>query len=91
MTRLFRKGFNPSVCLCIPCWGPISTHTSSRSLHPRPAPLRPPAGIAWDPVQRRLFVTGKYWPRVFQIVPWPINTTDADYGKYLKLAQSCVA
>ncbi|GJP82689.1 hypothetical protein CLOP_g12941 [Closterium sp. NIES-67] len=26
-------------------------------------------GIAWDAQQRRLFVTGKYWPLVFQIAP----------------------
>lgn len=24
-------------------------------------------GIAWDPVGERLFVTGKYWPRLFEI------------------------
>lgn len=24
-------------------------------------------GIAWDPHQERLFVTGKYWPRLFEI------------------------
>lgn len=26
-------------------------------------------GIAWDAVHRRLFVTGKYWPVMFQIAP----------------------
>jgi glutamine cyclotransferase len=26
-------------------------------------------GIAWDANRRRLFVTGKYWPRLFQIEP----------------------
>jgi hypothetical protein len=25
------------------------------------------AGIAWDETQKRLFVTGKYWPRIFEI------------------------
>jgi glutamine cyclotransferase len=24
-------------------------------------------GIAWDPGKRRLYVTGKYWPRLFEI------------------------
>lgn len=24
-------------------------------------------GLAWDPVQKRLFVTGKYWPRLFEV------------------------
>lgn len=26
-------------------------------------------GIAWDRTRRRLFVTGKYWPRLFEIAP----------------------
>ena len=26
-------------------------------------------GIAWDKAHRRLFVTGKYWPTIFEIVP----------------------
>jgi hypothetical protein len=25
------------------------------------------AGIAWDAARKRLFVTGKYWPRVFEV------------------------
>ena len=24
-------------------------------------------GIAWDPVEKRLFVTGKYWPKLFEV------------------------
>lgn len=28
-----------------------------------------PNGIAWDKVHRRLWVTGKYWPTMFQIAP----------------------
>lgn len=28
-----------------------------------------PNGIAWDPAHRRLFVTGKDWPLLFQIAP----------------------
>lgn len=28
-----------------------------------------PNGIAWDKAHRRLFVTGKYWPTIFEIVP----------------------
>jgi glutaminyl-peptide cyclotransferase len=24
-------------------------------------------GIAWDPIEERLFVTGKYWPKLFEI------------------------
>ena len=29
------------------------------------------AGIAWDKEKRRLFVTGKYWPSVFEVVLRP--------------------
>lgn len=28
-----------------------------------------PNGIAWDKLHRRLFVTGKYWPTIFEITP----------------------
>ena len=30
-------------------------------------------GIAWDPEGRRLFVTGKYWPRLYEITVSPAN------------------
>lgn len=29
------------------------------------------AGIAWDTAARRLFVTGKWWPAVFEVKPRP--------------------
>ncbi|CAI5467919.1 unnamed protein product [Closterium sp. Yama58-4] len=35
-------------------------------------------GIAWDAQQRRLFVTGKYWPLVFQIAPKTIMGSTPD-------------
>ncbi|CAI5465514.1 unnamed protein product [Closterium sp. Yama58-4] len=35
-------------------------------------------GIAWDAQQRRLFVTGKYWPLVFQIAPKTITGSTPD-------------
>jgi glutamine cyclotransferase len=31
-------------------------------------------GIAWDPTQRRLFVTGKLWPKLFEIEVVPETT-----------------
>ncbi len=31
------------------------------------------AGIAWDAKKERLFVTGKYWPRMFQVKLKPLN------------------
>jgi glutamine cyclotransferase len=24
-------------------------------------------GIAWDPLGKRLFITGKHWPKLYQI------------------------
>jgi len=30
-------------------------------------------GIAWDAVGRRLFVTGKYWPRIYEITVSPVT------------------
>lgn len=30
-------------------------------------------GIAWDPEGRRLFVTGKYWPRLYEITVSPLT------------------
>ncbi len=30
-------------------------------------------GIAWDPVGERLFVTGKYWPKLFEIELVPVG------------------
>ena len=29
-------------------------------------------GIAWDEKNERIFVTGKYWPKLFEIVPVPL-------------------
>jgi len=26
-------------------------------------------GVAWDPVRSRLFLTGKFWPRLFEVAP----------------------
>ena len=32
-------------------------------------------GIAWDPMEERLFVTGKYWPKLFEIELAPITNS----------------
>ncbi|WIA30614.1 hypothetical protein OEZ86_000694 [Tetradesmus obliquus] len=42
-------------------------------------------GIAWDHHRQRLFITGKYWPRIFEVVPVPVNATDDALAK----RQSC--
>lgn len=40
------------------------TQLTARSQTPRMDVLN---GIAWDAMQRRLFLTGKYWPKLYQI------------------------
>eukprot|EP00882_Tetradesmus_deserticola_P009255 GHRQ01009765.1.p1 GENE.GHRQ01009765.1~~GHRQ01009765.1.p1 ORF type:complete len:308 (+),score=81.53 GHRQ01009765.1:87-1010(+) len=42
-------------------------------------------GIAWDHRRQRLFITGKYWPRIFEVVPIPVNATKDVQAK----RQSC--
>jgi hypothetical protein len=32
-----------------------------------PLPVSTSSGIAWDAKRRRLFVTGKYWPKVYEV------------------------
>jgi hypothetical protein len=44
------------------------------------------AGIAWDDTRKRLFVTGKYWPRIFEITPKPL---DPNNEKYKQLVKRC--
>lgn len=34
------------------------------------------AGIAWDHQRQRLFITGKQWPRVFEVVPQPLDASN---------------
>eukprot|EP00878_Enallax_costatus_P010546 GHUV01011012.1.p1 GENE.GHUV01011012.1~~GHUV01011012.1.p1 ORF type:complete len:218 (+),score=45.61 GHUV01011012.1:489-1142(+) len=43
-------------------------------------------GIAWDHQRQRLFITGKQWPRVFQVVPQPL---DASSPEAQQAKQSC--
>ncbi|KAI8463079.1 MAG: glutamine cyclotransferase precursor-like protein [Monoraphidium minutum] len=43
-------------------------------------------GIAWDAARRRLFVTGKYWPRIFEVVPQPLNMADPAMAARAKAA-----
>jgi glutamine cyclotransferase len=45
-------------------WLDLSAIRPDSVRHNREATLN---GIAWDADRRRLFVTGKYWPRVFEI------------------------
>lgn len=44
-------------------------------------------GIAWDASRRRLFVTGKYWPRIFEV---KVEAVDPNGAKHKGLAGSCV-
>lgn len=38
-------------------------------------------GIAYDSTRKRMFITGKYWPRIFEIVPQPLDPNNAQYQK----------
>lgn len=44
-------------------------------------------GIAWDASRRRLFVTGKYWPRLFEVSLKPL---DAASPTNQQMAASCL-
>ena len=58
---------------------------------PSPASPRPHPGIAWDEARRRLFVTGKYWPRVFEVVPKLIDPNNtAMISRARRAAESCL-
>jgi glutamine cyclotransferase len=41
-------------------------------------------GIAYDSTRKRLFVTGKYWPRIFEIVPQPLDPSNAQYQQLVR-------
>lgn len=42
------------------------------------------AGIAYDSTRKRLFVTGKYWPRIFEIVPQQLDASNSQYQRLVK-------
>jgi hypothetical protein len=42
------------------------------------------ASIAYDAAGKRLFVTGKYWPRIFQITPKPLDASSTQNQQLLK-------
>lgn len=50
-------------------------------------PTHRPPGIAWDPEGRRLFVTGKWWPRLFEVAPRAINPHKKENRQR---AQACI-
>jgi glutamine cyclotransferase len=64
--------------------GATANHRPANKPHRSAAPLDHP-GIAWDAARRRLFVTGKYWPRLFVITPKPVNAT----ARVQQMVSSC--
>lgn len=57
-----------------PSSGRVTGWIDLRGLLPKLYQLEPEAvlnGIAYDPTRDRLFVTGKLWPRLFEIMPEP--------------------
>ena len=56
--------------------GPKSRHTALRAALPdKRANINVLNGIAWDAANRRLYLTGKNWPRLFEIA-WPPEALD---------------
>jgi hypothetical protein len=55
-------------------------------LHHWPFLRAPPVGVAYDATRKRLFVTGKYWPRIFEIVPKPVSSSTNN----LNLRNTCL-
>jgi hypothetical protein len=51
-----------------------------------PPRWRWPAGIAWDESRQRLFITGKYWPRVFEVV---VEAANPNKQSNKQLVESC--
>eukprot|EP00955_Chlamydomonas_euryale_P051325 354857-Chlamydomonas_euryale.AAC.9 len=47
------------------------------------------AGIAWDAIKKRLFVTGKYWPAIFEVEL--VDFAPGMEPSYDEVAQKCLA
>jgi len=72
--------------VCVGCGGPLlaqrpalpsALNPPPSTLNPKPPTLNPQPhttkGIAWDASRRRIFVGGKYWPRILEIKVEAIN------------------
>lgn len=72
--------------------GWVLMHGLAHALQQRGLPMEGKAmdvlnGIAWDPLRRRLFVTGKWWPRLFEVAVKAVNP-HAKENK--RLASRCI-
>ena len=71
--------------------GWVLMHGLRQALHERGLPMKGKSmdvlnGIAYDEGRRRLFVTGKYWPRVFEVTVAAVDPNAADSRRR---AESC--
>lgn len=58
------------IAIISPATGKVAAWIDCSALRARLGPLPPDSdlnGIAWDPVARRLYVTGKHWPALFEL------------------------
>ena len=58
----------PLIAIIDPASGLVVKWIDVRSLHPLPHDMNAtPNGIAYDPQQHKLYVTGKLWPVLYEI------------------------
>ena len=56
------------IILIRPSTGLVEKVIDARSLHPNPSnPEMSLNGIAWDHLKRKLYITGKLWPKMYEI------------------------
>lgn len=67
--RIFANVFMSSTVVVInPQSGVIESMIDISSLLPKPSSIEAVAnGLAWDAAKKRLYVTGKYWPKVYEL------------------------
>lgn len=67
--RIFANVFMSSTVVVInPQSGVIESMIDISTLLPKPSSIEAVAnGLAWDAAKKRLYVTGKYWPKVYEV------------------------
>ena len=47
-------------------------------------------GIAWDAAGKRLFVTGKWWPKLFEVAPYQLKGGRANAAAIEQARNRCI-
>lgn len=66
----------PRIVRIDPKTGAVTGHLDLDRIMPSPAPGKPIDvlnGIAWDPGSKRLFITGKLWPQIYELKVEGVN------------------